>query len=54
MLGAIAGDVIGSVYEGRPIKSATFPLFTLGPTYKRLGELYERRGDRDQAIDWRM
>jgi hypothetical protein len=21
MLGAIAGDVIGSVYEGRPIKS---------------------------------
>ncbi|MFP4306855.1 MAG: ADP-ribosylglycohydrolase family protein [Desulfococcaceae bacterium] len=27
MLGAIAGDVIGSVYEGRPIKSEKFPLF---------------------------
>ncbi len=27
MLGAIAGDVIGSVYEGRPIKSEDFPLF---------------------------
>lgn len=27
MLGAIAGDVIGSVYEGRPIKTTTFPLF---------------------------
>jgi len=27
MLGAIAGDVIGSVYEGRPIKSTDFELF---------------------------
>jgi ADP-ribosylglycohydrolase len=27
MLGAIAGDVIGSVYEGWPIKSEKFPLF---------------------------
>ena len=27
MLGAIAGDVIGSVYEGRPIKTVDFPLF---------------------------
>ncbi len=27
MLGAIAGDVIGSVYEGHPIKSTRFPLF---------------------------
>lgn len=27
MLGAIAGDIIGSVYEGRPIKSTEFPLF---------------------------
>jgi ADP-ribosylglycohydrolase len=28
MLGAIAGDIIGSVYEGRPIKTADFdPLF---------------------------
>lgn len=27
MLGAIAGDVIGSIYEVVPIKSTTFPLF---------------------------
>jgi ADP-ribosylglycohydrolase len=27
MLGAIAGDIIGSVYEGRPIQSEDFPLF---------------------------
>ncbi|MFO7840507.1 MAG: ADP-ribosylglycohydrolase family protein [Desulfosalsimonadaceae bacterium] len=27
MLGAIAGDIIGSVYEHQPIKSADFPLF---------------------------
>jgi ADP-ribosylglycohydrolase len=28
MLGAIAGDVIGSVYEGREIKREDFPLFS--------------------------
>jgi len=28
MLGAIAGDVIGSVYEGSPTKAKDFPLFT--------------------------
>jgi len=28
MIGAIAGDVIGSVFEHRPVKSTTFPLFT--------------------------
>jgi ADP-ribosylglycohydrolase len=27
MLGAIAGDIIGSVYEGRPVKTTDFPLF---------------------------
>lgn len=27
MLGAIAGDIIGSVYERRPIKTTDFPLF---------------------------
>ncbi len=27
MLGAIAGDIIGSPYEGRPIKTTDFPLF---------------------------
>lgn len=28
MLGAIAGDIIGSVYEANPIKTTDFPLFT--------------------------
>lgn len=28
MLGAIAGDIIGSVYEHSPIKSTNFPLFS--------------------------
>ncbi len=27
MIGAIAGDIIGSVYEGYPIKTTDFPLF---------------------------
>lgn len=27
MIGAIAGDIIGSIYEGRPIKTTEFPLF---------------------------
>ena len=27
MLGAIAGDIIGSIYEARPIKTTRFPLF---------------------------
>jgi len=27
MIGAIAGDIIGSVYEGHPIKTKAFPLF---------------------------
>src|SRR5262245_17808386 len=32
MLGAIAGDIIGSVYEGWPYKATDFPLF--GPASK--------------------
>ena len=28
MLGAIAGDIIGSVYEGNSIKTKDFPLFS--------------------------
>ena len=28
MLGAIAGDIIGSVYKARPIKTTRFRLFT--------------------------
>jgi len=33
MLGAVAGDVIGSVYEARPIKTEAFPLFSRGSRY---------------------
>ena len=33
MLGAIAGDVIGSVYEGNPIKTTDFPLFGRKASY---------------------
>ena len=28
MLGAIAGDIIGSVFENNPVKSTVFPLFS--------------------------
>jgi ADP-ribosylglycohydrolase len=30
MIGAIAGDIVGSVYEGAPIKTKDFPLFRPG------------------------
>jgi hypothetical protein len=30
MLGSIAGDVIGSIYERHPIKTKQFPLFDPG------------------------
>ena len=33
MLGAIAGDIIGSVYENQPIKHTNFPLFGEGSTF---------------------
>lgn len=33
MLGAIAGDVIGSVYESKPIKSTEFPLLSPRSTF---------------------
>jgi len=33
MLGAIAGDVIGSVFEGDHIKSTEFPLFNRYSTF---------------------
>ncbi len=33
MLGAIAGDIIGSVFERRPIKTVEFPLFSEGSTF---------------------
>lgn len=33
MIGAIAGDVIGSVYEGTPVRRKDFPLFVAGSTF---------------------
>jgi ADP-ribosylglycohydrolase len=33
MIGAIAGDIIGSVYEHRPIKTKDFPLFAPGSRF---------------------
>ena len=33
MIGAIAGDMIGSVYEAHPIKTTTFPLFSAGSCF---------------------
>ncbi len=33
MIGAIAGDIIGSVYERKRIKTKDFPLFTTGCTF---------------------
>ena len=33
MLGAIAGDIIGSVYEAHPVKSTEFPLFSRYSTF---------------------
>jgi len=33
MIGAIAGDMIGSVFEWHPIKSADFPLFSPGSRF---------------------
>jgi ADP-ribosylglycohydrolase len=33
MLGALAGDMIGSIYEARPIKTTNFPLFVAQSTF---------------------
>ena len=33
MIGAIAGDIIGSIYEGHPIKTKDFPLFSRHCTF---------------------
>jgi ADP-ribosylglycohydrolase len=33
MIGAIAGDIIGSVYEADPIKTTDFPLFSKGSRF---------------------
>jgi len=37
MLGAIAGDTIGSVFQHGPIKTPRFPLFHPVPVYVRYG-----------------
>ena len=33
MIGAIIGDIVGSVYEGNPIKTRAFPLFGIKSSY---------------------
>lgn len=33
MIGAIAGDIIGSVFESHPIKTTSFPLFSKASTF---------------------
>ena len=33
MIGAIAGDIIGSIYESSPVKSEEFPLFSEGSRF---------------------
>lgn len=33
MLGAIAGDIIGSIYEKKPLKTTKFPLFSENSTF---------------------
>ena len=33
MMGAVIGDIVGSVYEGNPIKTTEFPLFGLRAGY---------------------
>lgn len=33
MIGAIAGDIIGSIYEGGDVRSTDFPLFSPGCTF---------------------
>jgi len=42
MLGAIAGDVIGSAYEANPVKSTDFELFPPGSLYWGRDALDER------------
>lgn len=44
MIGAVAGDIMGSIYEHRPIKSKAFPLFVS----LRRGAVQPHIGDRRQ------
>jgi hypothetical protein len=33
MIGAIIGDIVGSVYEGNPLRTTKFPLFGMKAGY---------------------
>ncbi len=46
MIGAIAGDIIGSVYELQPLKSEDFPLFAQGSSFTERGRDDRPFGDR--------
>jgi hypothetical protein len=43
MLGALARDIIGSVYEGLPTKSVDFPLFQEASRFTDDGDDNRRR-----------
>lgn len=58
MLGAIIGDIVGSIYEQNPIKTTTFPLFQKGCTFTddtvmtcAVAEAIMKGGTRDHFID---
>ena len=60
MIGALAGDIIGSVYEHHPIKTTAFPLFQSGSrftddsvlTVAVADALLTGRSYRDAVRDW--
>jgi ADP-ribosylglycohydrolase len=60
MLGAIAGDIVGSVYERRPIKRTDFPLFQEGSRFTDdsvltagvADAILQERGYADAIRDW--
>ena len=59
MIGAIAGDIIGSDYERKPIKTKDFPLFSDGSTFTddtvlTIAIAHALQNDRDYAKSLRM
>jgi ADP-ribosylglycohydrolase len=60
MIGALAGDIIGSVYEHHPIKTTAFPLFQSGSRFTDDSVLTVAVADailtgrpyRDAVLDW--
>jgi hypothetical protein len=38
MIGALAGDIIGSVHEANPIKTTDFPMSTEYPGFTEAGD----------------